>query len=95
MNRWLWVSVSIVAFLVLRSLLARLGYGCRVAVIFSRPRRNPRLPTPKPGNVVIPLQIAQSFEKPLREGFVGIVRMESVGDGTVTLVVEQQQPQGS
>lgn len=98
MNVWL-VAAAVLALevpvLLLRSWLGRHGYGLSVAVIVKRPRKNPRLPTPKPGNIIVPLQMTRANEKMLWEGVVGIVKMEPVGDGTVTLLVEQTNPQGS
>lgn len=94
MNPYLWCAAAIAAYIAASTTLARLGYGVRVYIAIRRPHRNPRLPTPKPGNVVMPLQVSREFEGLLREGLVGIVKMESVGDGTVTLTLQQTQPQG-
>lgn len=91
---WLLIAAALWILLAARFIAARFGYGVSIAVIVRRPRRNPRLPNPKPGHVVMPLQLRREFEAMLREGVTGIVSLASVGDGTVTLMVEQTQPQG-
>lgn len=84
-----------VAVILLRTWLGRHGYALHVVVVVKRPRKNPRLPTPKAGHVVMPLQLKREFEEMLRQGVTGIVSLQPVGDGTVTLLVEQTNPQGS
>jgi len=82
---------SILLLMLIRRILARIGYECQVAIVLKTP--TPRMPRPKAGNIVIPLQLTRAFYGILQEGAVGIIRLESVGDGTQTLVVEQQAPQ--
>jgi len=94
-NPYLIVAVTLVAYLVASTTLARLGYGVRVYLAVKRPRRNPRMPDPRPGCLVMALQVRRDHEQMLRDGVVGIVKLEPVGDGTVTLTVEQTQPQAS
>lgn len=94
MNVWLWLAAAcwtLLAAATLRRVLTRMGYVFQVVVVWKKP--TPRMPRPRPGNVVIPLQMSRAFYGVLQEGAVGIVRLESVGDGTQTLVVEQQAPQ--
>ena len=81
---------SILTLLLARHILARIGYECHVAIVLKTP--TPRMPRPRAGNIVIPLQLSRAFYGVLQEGAVGIIRLESVGDGTQTLVVEQQAP---
>ena len=81
---------SILLLMLVRRVLARIGYECQVAIVLKTP--TPRMPRPRAGNIVIPLQLSRAFYGVLQEGAVGIIRLESVGDGTQTLVVEQQAP---